>query len=474
MSGTNALAAALLLLSSLPSLAAGAAGASTAVPVPARVMEETRQILDQLVSVDTSHGHETDLLEPVAQRLRGAGLNPQIVESSPGRGNLVVRLRGDGSRRPVLLLAHVDVVPVEGQPWTVPAFKITEKDGWLYGRGINDDKGMAAIFTATVLELAREKAKLRRDVILALTAGEETGGAAGVDWLVKNRPELLDAEIALNEGGQTKLAPDGAALEFVGLGVAEKTFQSYRLVVTGPGGHSSMPSPKSDIIPRLARALVKVGELRFSPHVLPTAREQLELLAKKARPEVAEVMRKLLAGKGLSQAEDDLLVADAPRNALFRTTCVATMLQGSPQDNVLPTSAVATVNCRVMPDETPAATRDRLAAAAGDPAVTVELQGDFSSAPETPRDEAFEKVYRDVAARHFPGTPVIRPLSAGATDSRFLRLKGVRAYGVMGSPSTEQEALTGHVAHGPDERRPVRWLAPNAGFLRELVRVLSM
>lgn len=459
------------LLLVLP-LAAGAA--STATPVPARVVEEARQILDQLVSVDTSHGHETDALTPVAERLRGAGLNPQLLESAPGRGNLVARLRGDGTKKPLLLLAHVDVVPVEGQPWTVPPFKPTEKDGWLYGRGINDDKGQAAMFTAVFLELAREKAKLHRDVILALTSGEETGGDAGAAWLVKNHPELVDSEIAFNEGGMSRLSPDGGKVEYIGLGLAEKTFQSYHLTAKGPGGHSSMPSPKSDIVPRLAKALIKVGELRFPAHVLPTAREHLEVMARTAKPEVGAVMKKLLAGKPLTPAEDDALVSDAPRNSLFRTTCVTTMLQGSPQDNVLPTSAVATVNCRVMPDETTAGTRDKLAAAIGDPAVAVEAAGDFGSAPETPRDDAFDATYRQVASHYFPGAPLIHPFAAGASDSRFLRQKGIRAYGVIGSPNTEEEALAGHTAHGPDERRLVKWFAPSVGFVRELTRVVAM
>jgi len=462
------------MLSSTLLLVLAAGSASTATPVPARVVEEARQLLEQLVSVDTSHGHETDALGPLAERLRAAGLNPQVLESAPGRGNLVARLRGDGTKKPLLLLAHVDVVPVEGQPWTVPAFKPTEKDGWLYGRGINDDKGQVAIFTAVFLELAREKAKLHRDVILALTSGEETGGHAGAEWLMKNHPELVDAELAFNEGGMSRLSPDGDKVEYVGLGVAEKTFQSYFLTAKGPGGHSSMPSPKSDIVPRLAKALIKVGELRFPAHVLPTAREHLEVLAKAARPEVNAVMKKLFTGKPLTPAEDDTLAADAPRNSLLRTTCVTTMLQGSPQDNVLPTSAVATVNCRVMPDETPAGTRDRLAAAVGDPSVTVELAGDFGSAPETPRDDAFDAIYRQVAAHHFPGAPVIHPFAAGASDSRFLRMKGIRAYGVLSSPATEEEGLAGHTAHGPDERRPVKWFAPNVAFLRELTRVVAM
>ncbi|HEY8211166.1 MAG TPA: M20/M25/M40 family metallo-hydrolase [Myxococcaceae bacterium] len=460
------------LVASLPSLAGSAA--STSVPVPARVMEETRQVLDQLVSVDTSHGRETDALAPVAERLRGAGLSAQVMESGPGRGNLVVRLRGDGSKRPLLLLTNVDVVPVEGQPWTVPPFKVTEKDGWLYGRGVNDNKGHAAIFTALVLELARERTRLRRDVILALTADEETGSAAGAAWVVKNHPELVDADLVLTGGGDTRLARGGDKAELVGLGVAEKTFQDYRISVKGPGGHSSMPSPASDIVPRLARALVKVGEVRFAAHALAATRTQVELEAKGAAPAVGAAMRKLIAGKALTPAEDEVLASDPARNALLRTTCVTTMLHASPQDNVLPTSATATANCRVMPDETTAGVRERLAAAIGDPAVTVELLGDFSSAPAMELDGAFEKLYRDVAARHFPGAVVFPTLLAGASDARFFRLKGIRAYNVVDTPFTEEESSSNHVAHGPDERRPVRWLAPTVAFLRDLTRSLAM
>ena len=431
-------------------------------------------MLEQLVAVDTSHGHETDALALVAERLRGAGLSPQVLESGPGRGNLVVRLRGDGSKRPLLLLANADVVPVEGQPWTVPPFKLTEKDGWLYGRGVNDNKGHAAIFTALVLELARERAHLRRDVILALTADEETGSAAGAAWVVKNHPELVDAEIVLTGGGDTRLAPGGDKAEQVGLGVAEKTFQSYRISVRGPGGHSSMPSPASDIVPRLARALVKVAEVRFTAHALAAARTQLEVEAKGAAPAVGAAVRKLLAGQALAPAEDEALAADPERNALLRTTCVTTMLKGSPQDNVLPTSATATTNCRVMPDETPAGVRERLAAAIGDPAVTVEPASDVSSGPAMEPDRAFEKLYRDVAARHFPGAVVLPTMLPSMTDARFFRLKGARAYNVVDTPFTEEESSSNHVAHGPDERRPVPWLAPTVAFLRDLTRSLAM
>lgn len=183
---------------------------------------EARVIHEQLVAVDTSHGGETTALRPVLDRLKRAGVAAEIIESAPGRGNLVARLQGDGSRKPLLLVAHVDVVPVDGQPWTVPAIPATEKDGFLWGRGVADDKAMAAAFTAIVLDLARTKTPLSRDVILALTAGEETGGFEGVQWLLKNRPELIAAEVALNEGGGLVTTPDFGDIQLVGIGVAEK------------------------------------------------------------------------------------------------------------------------------------------------------------------------------------------------------------------------------------------------------------
>ena len=179
----------------------------------------------------------------------------QILESAPGRGNLVARLKGTGAKKPLLLLAHVDVVPVEGQPWTVPPFTPTEKDGFLYGRGVNDDKFMASAIVALALELARSRAPLTRDVIVALTSGEETGGVAGVRWLTENHKELLDAAIALNEGGGTLLTDDFAKPAQVGLGVSEKTFQSFQLVVKGKGGHSSRPPTVGDpVVELVARA----------------------------------------------------------------------------------------------------------------------------------------------------------------------------------------------------------------------------
>jgi len=437
------------------------------------LVDETRATLDELVAVDTSHGHETDLLRPVAERLRAAGLPTELVESAPGRGNLVARYKGTGARKPLLLLAHVDVVPVEGQPWTVPPFHVTEKDGFLWGRGINDDKGMAAVIIALALEMARTHPVLSRDVIFALTAGEETGGLAGARWLVQHRKDLIDAEIALNEGGGARVADDFGRVQIVGLGVAEKTFQSYRLVVKGKGGHSSIPPTDADPVVTLALALVQVGQHRFPVHVLPSVRESFAASAREEQPPLADVLARVAATGQVSADDEAVLHKDRAYNAQLRTTCVTTQLQGSPQDNVLPTSAEATVNCRILPDETREQTRDALVRAIGDAAVQVEPIEDYGFGPYSPVDGVVPAAVRKVAAEMWPGVPVVPSLSAGATDSRHLRSLGILAYGVSPSMSSRHEALTGHGAHGPDERRPAKWLPEGVRFLREVTYELA-
>ena len=219
-----------------------------------------RDVLLQLLAVDTSHGHETDALKPVLERFKSAGVPAQILESAPGRGNLIARIKGTGAQKPLLLLAHIDVVPVEGQKWNSPPFTPTEKDGYLTARGVTDDKAMAAAIVAVALELAAAPKKPSRDVIVALTSGEETGGIEGVQWLVKNHRDLIDAELALNEGGDIFLSTDLLHVQAVTLGVAEKTYKSFKLQTRGPGGHSSVPPTDKDAVLELARALVKVGE----------------------------------------------------------------------------------------------------------------------------------------------------------------------------------------------------------------------
>src|SRR5438093_6239556 len=387
--------------------------ALTCVALAATAVEtEARQILDQILRVDTSHGNETAALHPVLARFQPAGIRAQILESAPGRGNLIARVRGTGAKRPLLLLAHIDVVPVEGQPWSVPPCQPTEKDGYLYARGVNDDKAMAAAFTAIALEAARTPQKLSRDLIVALTAGEETGGLAGAYWLARNHRDLIDAELALNEGGALVVTPDLSQMESVQIGVAEKTFQSYALTVKGKGGHSSVPPTDFDPVVTLARALQRIGDLRFPAKVLPESREGIALLAKREKPPLSTALEHAAQTGAVSPQDDAVISQDRLANAQVRTTCVTTMLKAAPQDNVLPTSAQATVNCRILPDETREQTQARLAQAIGDPAVELKPLEDIGFAKPSPISgpvneavhAAARSLWGDVLVSHSMGT----------------------------------------------------------------------
>lgn len=441
---------------------------------PKSFEEDARALLEEMAAVDSSHGHESDVVRPIAERLNAEGIRAEILESSPGRGNLIARIKGNGSKKPLLLLAHVDVVPVEGQPWTTKPFVPTVKDGFIYARGIADDKSMAAVFTAVISDLARNKTPLARDVILALTAGEETGGFAGVQWLLAKHRDRIDAEVALNEGAPTLTTNDFSAVQLVGIGVAEKTYQSYRLVAKGPGGHSSSPPRGVDPAATLGKALVKIGALDFPARVLPHVKTWLGAAAGWEKAPLSTALQRASETAPKLLPEDEALLSqDRTYNPLLRTTCVTTMLQASPQDNVLPTSAEAIVNCRIMPDETREATLAALIQAIGDPAVEVSASGDEGTGPPAPPEGEIPDLIAGVARRAFPSAKVVTTMSTGATDSRHLRGAGIVAYGLNCAPTSLDELRAGRGAHGPDERRPVKWLAPGAQFLREVVLAIA-
>jgi acetylornithine deacetylase/succinyl-diaminopimelate desuccinylase-like protein len=459
----------------IASAPAASAPSSSAPTPPPSYETEYRQLLEQMVAVDTSHGGETKLLEPIAALYRDAGVKVQILESAPGRGNLLARLEGSGAKKPMLLLAHVDVVPVEGQPWTLPPFALTEKDGFLYGRGVNDDKAMAAAIVALTLELARSHAPLTRDVIVALTSGEETVSSDGVWWLTRNHKELIDADFALNEGGEPLLSDDLSKAIAVSVSVSEKIFQTYQLVVKGKGGHSSVPPTIGDPVVALARALQRVGELRFKPNVLPEAKAAFETQLASAEPQYVAALRRVIASAPRISATDDATLShNQLYNAEIRTTCVTTMLKASPQDNVLPTTAEASVNCRILPGETPAQVHDELVKVIGDPGVTVTNWAEDGGGGSTPFDGEVVDAVKKAAATTYPGASVVPSMMTGASDSRHLRNIGMRAYGVTPLAFSVAEARSGHIAHGPDERRSSKWLIPGADFFRDVVRTLAL
>lgn len=437
---------------------------------------EARAVLRELLVVDTSHGNETAALKPVARRLKAARIPFQILESSRGRGNLVARLRGSGAKRPLLLIAHVDVVPVEGQAWETDPFRLTEKNGFLYGRGVGDDKGRAAALVATMLELARTRAHLSRDVILALTSGEETGGTAGAGWLLANHRPLIDAEVALNEGGSVILSSDAETVIGVGIGAAEKSYQSYRVTAHGKGGHSSVPPTDDDPTLALGRALVKLAEHRFPARAIPAVKESLGFYAAYEAPDLAEALRNIASSApAVGEAEERKVRGDRLYNALIRTTCVTTMLSGSSQDNVLPTKAEATVNCRILPDETREATEATLAKVIDDTSVEIAPAQEEKSGPPSPVDGEASEAIRRVARTMFGDRVVVfHSMSTGASDSLHLRAAGIPAYGISAGPTSLEELRAGHGAHGPNERRPAKWMDRGVTYVRNIVRALAV
>ena len=438
------------------------------------VAAEARQILDQILAVDTSHGQESKVAALIKARFDEAGIESQLLESAPGRGNLIARLRGTGAKRPLLLLAHLDVVPVEGQAWTSKPFEPTERDGFLYARGVSDDKAMAAAIAAVALGLKRSGVRLSRDVIVALTAGEETGGLAGARWLVQHHKDLLDAEVAINEGGGVRLDAKGDRVEEAALQPAEKTYQTFRLAVRGAGGHSSVP-PQDNPITTLARALIKVSDLRLPAHVLPVVKGMLESAAAHEQGALAQALRGAAASAPRVLPQDaGVLEKDRIFNSWIRTTCVATMLRGSPQDNVLPTVAEAEVNCRILPDESIEQIQAALAQAISDPAVELTRVTDFGVGGDSPLRPDVMAAVRDAATKVWGAEVTVLPmLSAGATDSRYLRQAGIAAYGIHVAPGTLDDERHGFAAHGANERRPVRFLAGGVRYLEEITLALA-
>jgi acetylornithine deacetylase/succinyl-diaminopimelate desuccinylase-like protein len=468
---TRQLAVALLLLSSF---------VLAAPPAPndfeQRVQRIARQLVEQLVAVETVAANETRALEPVTELLRQVGIPFQVLESAPGRGNLIARVKGNGTKRPLLLLAHLDVVPVAGQPWTVPPFQLTEKGGYLYGRGVNDDKGMAAAIVAVAVEARKRKTPLSRDLIVALTAGEETGGFAGVGWLVEQHPELLDAELGLNEGGGGGLTVTGdlSRLEEVDIGLGQKTYQSYRVTARGRGGHSSVPRPDLNPIYPLAVALQRISAFSFPARIIPAARPGIAALAKTEKPPLSEALGRTAEAGAVSSADDAILSKDAFANAFVRTTCIATMLQGSNQENVLPTSAEAIVQCRLLPGDTVEAVRDVLVTAVGDAKVEIVPTKPWGSGkPMLDQGEVPDSIRR-VSRRFWGDVPVVEGFGFGADDGRYLTARGALVYGVHPNPTSNDDGRLGFDAHGPDERVSTRWYAVGVQWFNALVLELAL
>lgn len=431
-----------------------------------------REIYQQLIETDTTHstGSTTRAAEAMAKRLRAAGVpEPDVRVLGPERkGNLVARLRARGApkQKPLLLLAHLDVVEAKRSDWSLDPFTLIEKDGFFYGRGTIDDKAMAAIYVALAIELAREKTPLARDVILALTADEEGGGQNGARWLVAERRELVDAGLVINEGGHGALR--GGKPFYLALQAAEKTSMNFELVARDKGGHSSRPA-KGNAIYRLAAALARVEALTFPVQLNEVTRAYFERLARIERGADARAMAALAKNPDDATAAKQLS-ATPIYNATLRTTCVATQISGGHAPNALPQEARALVNCRALPGHAQAEVERALVVAVADASIEVTaLRRRESSAPARV-DAKFLATVTRISERMWPGVPVIPTMGTGATDSTYFRLAGIPAYGVSGL----FDDIDDYRAHGRDERLGVAQFYDGLEFLRRLVRTLAV
>ncbi|MFI5315262.1 MAG: M20/M25/M40 family metallo-hydrolase [Myxococcota bacterium] len=449
-------------------LAAFGARAQEPAPDPERAL--VHEIYRELIETDTTHssGSTTRAAELIAARLRAGGIPAADVAQlgpSPARGNLVARLHGSGAEKPLILLAHLDVVEAKREDWSVDPFVLLEQGGYFYGRGTLDDKAMAAIFTTTFLRLAREHAALRRDVILALTADEETGDENGVDWLLREHRELVDGGLALNEGGGGWMR-QGKYL-VLALQASEKTYMDYSVVVTDKGGHSSLPTPENAIY-RLSAGLLRLEKLVFPVELNEVTRA---FLRRAAATESKDIAASMLA---LASNEKDLAAArrlsQEPRyNALIRTTCVATQVDAGHARNALPQRAHANVNCRILPGHSANEVRDALVAAFADSKLAVTLDEKETAGPRASVDAEFLRTVERVSAQVFPGVPVVPTMSSGATDSKYFRLAGIPSYGVSGIFVDIDDVR----AHGRDERVGVQQFYEGQDFLNRLVNELT-
>jgi len=417
-------------------------------------------IYKQMIETKSGYttGATTPVVEAVAARLKAEGFPASDIfvgGAIPTKMNLVVRYHGTGPQRPILLLAHTDVVEAKREDWTTDPFVFTEKDGYYYGRGTADDKAQAAIWIANLIRYKREGYKPARDIIVALTADEEGGGPYnGVDWLIKNHKELIDAEFCLNEGGKGELV-NGKRFSN-DIQAAEKWYVDFRLEVRNKGGHSSQPVPDNAIY-HLAGALVKLSQFSFPMKL----------------NEVTKAYFTAMDMKGVAAGDQDAMkrvAAQSPLwNSMLRTTCVATLLEGGHARNALPQLAAANVNCRVFPDDSLEYVTDTLKRVIDDDQVVVKVEYKEANSGGSPLRPDIIKAMNRVTDTLWPGVTVVPFMSTGATDGRSLRAVGIPTYGVQGffgDPSDNR-------SHGRDERMLIRSFYEGQTFLYELVKDLS-
>jgi len=437
---------------------------------PTDEQQQARAIYQQFIEFPSgfSTGKSTPLVEAAAARLKAAGFQaPDIFVggASPDKLNLVVRYKGTGEKAPILLLAHTDVVEAKRADWSLEPFKLTEKEGYFYGRGTLDDKAQGAIWLANLIQFKKEGYKPKRDIILALTTDEEGDSPYnGVRWLIKNHPKLISAEFALNEGGWGDISNGKPVVN--NIQVSEKYIMDFRIEAHNKGGHSSIPSPDNAIY-HLAAAINKISQFDFP---LKADEAGVDYLNKMAAISDAPLKSTLKAAAQQSQvAMKKLAASSLTWNAKLRTTCIPTLLEGGHAKNALPQLAAANINCRVLPQETPEFVQKTLTKIINDPQIEIKLTNEVDRGAVSPLTPEIRQVVERTSNAIWPGVPLIPIMITGGTDGRFLRAAGIPTYGVMGLFLETNDFR----AHGKDERILVSAFYQSQAFLYELVKSLS-
>lgn len=434
-----------------------------------------RELYKELIEIDTTaeHGSCTRAAEAMAARLKAVGYADKDVHvlapaSRPQSGNLVAVLHGtDSKAKPLMLLAHIDVVEAKREDWARDPFKLVEENGYFYARGASDDKAMAAAFADAMVRFKSEGFKPKRDIKLALTCGEETPDIFnGVEWLLAEHRDLMGAAFVLNEGAGGRL--DGDKRVYLAIQAGEKVYQDFTVTVTNPGGHSSRPV-KNNAISHLAGGLAKLGAYDFPIRINEATRLHFEKMSAIVGGDIGAAMKAAAGANPPAQALA-VIARDPGYNSMMRTTCVATMIQGGHAPNALPQRANANINCRILPGETVDQVQRTLASVMDDPALKLTLGG--SRSPVSPPPALTPEILKPaevVAHELWPGVPLVPTMATGATDGRFLLAAGVPTYGLSGMFGDPD----GGGAHGLNERIRVRSLYEGREFLYRVVKLYA-
>ena len=451
-----------------------AAGLPSPGPVPPSENQKlAHDIFKDIIEVHSVHAVGTKgVAEILVRYLKAGGFTDGEIhvlpeEKYPNQVNVVVRLAGSGKGKPILWNGHLDVVEAKPEDWTLPPFQFIEKDGYFYGRGTSDMKDEDAAVAASLIRLKKEEFVPDRDIIAAFTADEEVGEEQnGMSYLVREHKQLVDAELAINPDGGSGEIDNGKRIDF-GVETSEKTYVTFTLETTNRGGHSSEPRPDNAIY-QLANGLVRLSHFEFPYKTNATTRIYF---ARTADTQTGRQKADLLA---LSRPTIDIeaarrLAADPAFNAILHSTCVATMLAAGHQENALAGSAMATVQCRIMPDETVDGTRAAIDSALDDPGIKVSVLGSVVSSPKSPPNPALMASVQKVVTSMWPGAPVIPDMAAGASNSIYTRNGGIPSYGIGGGWNDIHDIRM----HGRDERHEIHDFYSTVEFTYRLMKELS-